>query len=216
LAQATLAQTNTFRISLTEMPITLEGTPTILNKQVQWLCDVTQDLWTCIPDHLDQSSTRLQIQTPLSIGTRRQDRHQNVINSYSPNDLSSSGNSIDREMFLSMRRKASASTPEQQLFKTALLQVRNMRNVAAKQNGRKPPQPTPVCCKKEASLRSVSIEKSCILNPDRVAVMAELPPVKVMDEDGSSRPTSIGNLSSREQLPTMADILTDDTLPIFE
>jgi len=115
-----------------------------------------------------------------------------------------------------MRRGASASAPEQQPYKTALLQVPSFREVAAKQSGRKTPQPTPLGNKKEAFLRSVPIEKSFNVSCDRMAVMAKLPPLKDTEEDGSSGPTSIGNLSTQDQLPTEANCLTDDTLPTLE
>jgi len=226
-----LAQAVVFRCHpLAAMPITLDGTPTSLNKEVQWICDVTQDLWICIPDHLQQSSTRLPIQRSMSVGAPSQGRRQNVIHRSSPSGLNGSGNVINRDLFLSLLRKASVSTPEQQLFKTVLLPAQSLHEVAAEQSGFKTPQPTPLgckknqflqsvpiekSCKKEAFLRSAPIEKSFNLSFDRVAAMAVLPPLKLMKEDVASCPTSIGNLSTLEQLPTMADYFTDDALPIL-
>jgi len=153
------------QIPFAAMPITLDGNPTTLSKEVQWICDITQDLWMCIPDRSHQSSTRLPIQRPLSVSTPSQDRHQNV-----------------------------------------------MHQMAVKQSEHKTPQPTRLCGKKEASLWSEPSEKSPNISYDRVAVMAELPPLKVMEEAA----TSIWNVSTREQLPILVDCLTDDTLPIFE
>jgi len=47
------------------------------------MCDVTEDLWVCIPDNLHQSNTKLPIHRRLHVGTTSQDRQQNVINSFS-------------------------------------------------------------------------------------------------------------------------------------